>query len=258
MTFFKGKDIIQIMEKFIYDLNVTTRYGEYDFKDDMKLSSLFSLLQEAAGLGATQMGVGTDFLWPRGWGFIVTEYALELYRPIPLGESIILRTWPLLPKHVIFERCFEFLGKNGEKYAAAISKWCLLDVKNQKMLPVSNLGLADPSRFLVDKTVDIQGKIPNLSTAGLKSEYDTEVTTSDYDHYNHVNNTRYVDFCMNCFTPEEWSGLKLKSFRISYLNQCFYKDKLSFYKIPFSDKECLIEGIRGDGAQVIRAKMIFE
>lgn len=245
------------MEKFIYDLDLTTRYIEYDFKDDVRLSSVFAWMQEAAGLGADQMGVGADYLWPKGLGFIVTEYELELYEPLPIGSALTLRTWPLPPKHVIMERCFDFLGKNGEKYGSAISRWCLLDIKNQKMLPVSALGENDPERFLTDKPVQLQGKLPNLSTEGLMPAYRTVVTTSDYDHYMHVNNTRYVDFCVNCFSVEEWQSLRLRSIRIAYLNQCFYGDELCFYKIPVGDREYIIVGERRDKTLFLKVKMVF-
>lgn len=245
------------MGKFIYDLKLKTRYIEYDFRDELKLSSVFAWMQEAAGIGADRMGVGSDFLWPKGWGFIVTEYALELYRPVPIGSLLTVHTWPLLPKHVVMERCFDFLDEKGEKCGAALSKWCLLDLKGQKMLPVSALGLSDPDRFLTKKDVEMAGKLPNVSVDGLQPAYRTIVSSSDYDHYRHVNNTRYVDFCMNCFSVEEWEKRKVAKFRIAYVEQCFYGEELLFYRVPLSDKEYLLIGQHGDQKTFVKAKITF-
>lgn len=38
------------------------------------------------------------------------------------------------------------------------------------------------------------------------------VANSEYDHNMHVNNTRYADYCFNCFSVAELKEKKLKGF----------------------------------------------
>jgi acyl-ACP thioesterase len=229
------------MEKrYVYDYDIKTRYAEYDHRDELKLSAWLTYLQEAGSGGAEQLGCGSDFLWKRGWGFIVTGYYLEIYRPVPITAPMKVKTWALPPKHVLFERSYEFLSESGEKIAAAESRWCLLDVKNGKILPADSIGKTDIADYRTDKALDFSAwKIGGKGDEGTPA-FTTKVNLSDYDHYGHVNNTHYADFCMNCFTKEEWK--RVSSFQIVYEKQCFIGDELRFYRSEIAPSRYLIEG----------------
>jgi acyl-ACP thioesterase len=228
-------------KKYVYDYALKTRYVEYDSRDRLKLSAWLTYLQEAGSGGAEQLGCGSDFLWQRGWGFIVTGYYLEIYRSVPVNTPLKVRTWALPPKHVIFERSYEFLTEDGEKIASAESRWCLLDITRGKLLPADSIGKTNIEDYRTDKALDFSlWKIAEKGEGKLV--FSTKVYPSDYDHYGHVNNTHYADFCMNCFTQEEWKAVK--SFQIAYEKQCFIGDELSFYRVVLSPNKYLIVGKR--------------
>ena len=56
------------------------------------------------------------------------------------------------------------------------------------------------------------------------------ISYSDYDHYNHANNTKYADLLMDAFSVDELIDKWVKKFRISYIKQCKCGEKLLFYK----------------------------
>ena len=222
------------------------------------MSSLFSYMQEAAGKHADKMGIGSNFLWPRGWGFIVTNNYLEIFEPIDIGETLRVKTWPLPPGKVVFEREYEFYNQRNERVAAAVSRWCLLDVKNHKILPVGELKQLDGGNCSSDRAIDFKNwKIQLFDTASLLPCFRMKVHSSEYDHYMHVNNTRYADFCMNCFSVAELKGKTVKSFLISYEEQCLEGETLSFYRVPVTPAEFTIIGIKDNGRQFLRAKVLF-
>lgn len=242
----------------MYEMQFNTGYADFDFQDQIKMSSLFSYMQEVAGKHADEMGIGAHFLWPRGWGFIVTNNYLEIFKPIEIGEVLRVKTWPLPPGKVIFEREYEFYNQEGERVAAAVSRWCLWDVEKHKILSINELKQLDGEKCDESKAIDFKSwKIQPFERVGLRPCFQMKVHSSEYDHYMHVNNTRYADFCMNCFSISELKGKKVKNFLISYEEQCTEREILSFYRIPTARDEFTIIGVKDNGKQFIRAKLSF-
>ena len=243
---------------YMCDLDFCTRYSDFDCFDRLKISSVLDFMQEGAGISANQLGCGSNYLWPKGWGFIVTNNYLELYRPVKTSEKLHLKTWPLPPRHIIFERHYELFAEDGGKVAAAVSRWCLLDLKNKKILPASALTEQDYARYNPKKAMDFKiWKIPPVSLAGDSPAFIMRVYGSECDHYMHVNNTRYADFCMNCFPAEYLKDHAVTSFQISYEEQCLAGDELSFYRIPTGEETFLIVGVKNENTQFMRAKIAF-
>lgn len=239
------------------DLDFATRFSDFDCRDRLRLSALLDFMQEGAGVSANQLGCGSEFLWPKGWGFIVTNNYLEFYKPVKVDGKLHLKTWALPPKHIIFERHYELYDEAGEKVAAAVSRWCLLETVNKKILPASVLTDQDYSRYNPAKTIDFKAwKIPPVPLAGAPA-FTMQVRGSLCDHYMHVNNTRYADFCMDCFTLDELKDRAVKSFQIVYEAQCVEGDLLSFYRIPAGEETFLIVGVKSENEQFMRAKIAF-
>ena len=74
----------------------------------------------------------------------------------------------------------------------------------------------------------------------------------------HVNNTRYADYCFNCFSVQELSNRKLKKFMISYVKQCKEGETLRFYRQNGEDGGYLIQGINDKDEIVVQASIFFE
>ena len=189
-----------------YDL----RYTDFDFKDDLKLSALLALTQESACASADELGFGYDDLKPKGLGFIVANTHCRFLRPVLLGDSLTVETWPLPPRHVIFERDYKVQNGRGEEVARLASRWCLVDLATFSLLSPEKLGKAhECCPYRDEKALDVASwKIP--------------------DHYMHVNNTRYPDLFMDCFSMDELAKLRIASFAISYLKQIKAGSEVTF------------------------------
>ncbi len=63
--------------------------------------------------------------------------------------------------------------------------------------------------------------------------YDRTVGYSDVDVNEHLNNSRYVDFIMDCFTLEEHKKHSIKSIEVNYSNEALPGDTITLYKEIF-------------------------
>lgn len=222
------------------------RYTDVDFGDRLKLSSLLSMLEESACASADELGFGYSVLQPRGIGFVIVNWHIELERAVMLGEELTVHTWPVKPKKLIVFRDFEIFA-GDEKVGVATSRWCLVKLNGFSVLPSSEV-FTDDMTYNEIRSVEVSNwKIPCVVTTS--PAYTKTVSYSDYDHYNHVNNTKYTDFLLDAFSPDELDGKFIKSVRITYVNQCKYGETIDFYRGE-ADGFTVVEGRVGDDTRV--------
>ena len=218
------------MSNYCHKRTYPLRYTDYDFKDELKISSLLSLVQESACTSADEIGFGYDALKPLNYGFITVHTYGEFVAPVNLGDMLTVETWPLPPRHVIFERDYRVTNQKGEVVANLASRWCLVDLKGFSLLTPDALGEVHAKcPYRAEKTVEVPSwKIPKLGNDKRETHRMT-VGSSRCDHYFHANNTYYADFFLDCFTMSELSR-PVKSFQIAYAKQAKEGVELIFYR----------------------------
>jgi len=237
--------------KKIYEL----RYTDVDAFDNLKPSSLLSFLQESACLSAEELGFGYADIAPKNMGFIIVNWHVEFFRPVKLGDKLEVHTWPLRPKMLIFLRDFE-LFVEGEKVGVVTSRWCMIDTKNYNVLPANAyFKEEDFESYNTERSIDFRAwKIPQIS--GGETVYTKKVTYSDYDHYFHVNNTKYADFLADAFTVEDFKGKYIKTLQVSYVKQCKIGEIIDFVREE-RDGAYYIDG-KVDGELRVQFKVVFD
>ena len=232
---------------YCHNKDYEIRYTDVDMSDNLKLSSLLSLMEESACLSAEELGFGYSVLQPKNFGFIMVNWYIEMNRAVKLGDVLTIHTWPIKPKKLIVLRDFElFVG--DEKVGVATSRWCLVDLKNFKMLP-SSAALSEDLQYNDFRSVDIANiKVPECE--GGKLCYSKVVSYSDYDHYNHVNNTKYADFLLDVFTVDEMKDKFYSCVKITYVKQSKEGETLDFYKSRLDDGSWIVEGRVADDKRV--------
>ena len=215
------------------------RYTDVDFCDRLKLSSLLSLMEESACLSAQELGFGYDVLKPKNYGFILVNWYIELKRTIFFGDELTIVTWPIKPNRLAVFRDFEFyIG--DEKVGVATSRWCLVDLASFSMLPASSVFSGDMT-FNDCRSTDFNSwRMPEISD-GQKT-YSKTVSYSDYDHYNHVNNTKYGDILLDAFTVDELKDAEIRMVQIKYVRQCKFEEVLDIVRSRCEDGAWAIEG----------------
>ncbi|MBQ8428737.1 MAG: hypothetical protein IJX30_01415 [Clostridia bacterium] len=247
------------MKKYEHIQRFTVKYCDADFKDELKVSALLAYLEEVACSSADELGFGYAYVKPRGYAFMVSNLCCEFFTPVNLGETITLKTWPTPPTHVVFGREYQVLSEKEEVKINASSRWCLIDMNSGKLLPSKVIDNQDYTTYNTTKLMEnIRWKIPAFSVGDEPCKFTLTIANSEYDHNMHVNNTRYADYCFNCFSVQELSERKLKKFMISYVKQCKEGEVLRFYREKGEDGGYLVQGVNGQNETVVQAYILFE
>ena len=228
------------------------RYTDVDFKDELKLSALLSVLEESACLSADELGFGYADITPRGIGFILANWYLEISRPIKLNELLTVHTWPMKPQNTIFLREFEVYCGN-EKVCTGTTRWCMIDLKTFSVLPTSVFFNGD-TREYNDRRALEYNSWRMLPVKDGEKKYEKTVSVSDYDHYFHMNNTRYADVCLDAFSVEELENRSIENVQITYVKQCKCGEKLEIYRKDDGDTSFLEGRVGGEARVRVRVK----
>ena len=248
-----------MMKVYEHCKQFNVKYCDVDFKDELKVSSVLAYLEEVACSSADELGFGYAYVKPRGYAFMVTNICCEFITPITLGEDILVKTWPLPPSHVIFGREYRICSTLGEVCLNASSRWCLIDFATGKLLPSKTIENQDYSTYNTEKVFEsVKWKIPSFAMEEGEPKFTLTIANSEYDHNMHVNNTRYADYCLNCFSVSELAEKKLKGFSISYVKQCKEGETLKFYRKKGENGEYFVQGVNESSEIVVQSKITFE
>ena len=247
-----------MMKPYEHIREFEVKYCEADFKDRLKISTALSYMEEAACSSADELGFGYAYVKPKGFAFMVTNICCEFLKPISLGDLVRVKTWPTPPSYVVLGREYQFLSSSQQVLMNASSRWCLVDVSSGKLLQSKYIDNQDYATYNTAKALqNPDWKIPSFATSEGELRFVFKIANSEYDHNMHVNNTRYADYCLNCFSIKELEVCALKAFSISYVKQCKEGETLSFYRKKEGEKSYLVQGMNENGDTVVRSRIEF-
>ena len=224
------------------DFNVL--YADCDRKDIVRPASLLTYAQEVAGQSAEELGFGYDDTIKDGCGFFIASTYCEILAPIRAKDVLSIASWPLPPRHVIFQRDYD-VTREGQRVAAMSSRWCLIELNSGKMLPPERLKAHATTPYRNEQVTSPNFSLPKLLGEGEKV-YSMLVRQSHLDHFGHVNNTKYADFFMDCFSEQELEKKRVKSFRIAYTKQVKAGEELTFFRKAFEDGVAIEARVNGE------------
>ncbi|WP_047980604.1 acyl-[acyl-carrier-protein] thioesterase [Ornithinibacillus contaminans] len=241
----------------IYKKNYHIDLRDVDLKKELRLSTLFGYFQDVANLAAENLGASIQDLEQKyGVAWILMQIRVDVIRNPKLDEEITIETWPLEPGKLEFERDFLVRDQQGEIIARAVSVWVVMDIAKRRLKRSDTISLQYPY-VVTERAMDITlGKLKgseNLDTAYLKT-----IGYSDIDFNGHLNNSRYVDYMMDCFSVEEHQVYHISSIEVNYLNEVLPGDTLVLKKDLSSveNQMIYIEGLRKrDEKIVFRSKV---
>lgn len=173
----------------VYTIAYKMRSADVDMHRRLRLSVLFTMLQEAAIAHTEQLGAGRDKTLARGLLWVVTLQNVEICRLPEYDETVTLTSWAGKTMHLYFPRYSELRDESGQILIRASALWALMDRNTRRIV------------FPEEHSVSIEGTcigtelpLPAAPRMGaLDRETAFTVPFSYADLNGHMNNTRYLD-----------------------------------------------------------------
>lgn len=243
----------------IYKTKHRIEISDVDFMKKLRLSILFRYFQDIASLHAEKLGVGIETLEKeRRLAWILMRMRVEIVRMPIWDEEITLETWPQEPR-LFCERDYYVKDAEGKIIIRAASVWAIFDMKARKLsrdkITYEGLGTIVKERAIENK------KRPPNPPGQFEPAYKKVVGYSDVDMNGHLNNSRYIDYIMDCFSLEGHQKYQVKAIEVDYLNEALPGDSLVLYKnmSALDSNVVYIEGIREkDKKTSFKAHLVIE
>ena len=216
----------------MYTFEAKIRYSECGVDAGLTTEALINYFQDATVFHSDSVGVGLDYMFSLGIGWIVNFWQIDVMRYPKEGEEVVIETNPYQLKGFSGLRNFRMKSKAGEELAVANSVWTLVDFIHanptritQDMYDAYDLGEAFPMEYLPRKI-----KLPKEQGIACDS-----ITVSAYmlDTNHHMNNEKFVQIAKSVL-PDSLEGKREKRIMVQYKKQAMLGDML--YPVRY-DKE---------------------
>ena len=155
-----------------------------------KPAALLALAQDIAGEHATLLSDSWEGLQKKHLFWAVSRHRLEIFCPPRTGETLLLRTWPMVTTRVAYPRAVEGYRKDGTLLFRVVSLWILMDTESRSLVLPGKGGLT-----INGCNRGTEGPLPiSLSPGHYENQAVRTVVYSDLDRNQHMNNTRYLDW----------------------------------------------------------------
>jgi acyl-ACP thioesterase len=127
----------------------------------------------------------------------------------------------------------------------------LLDIKTREIRKAESISF-NSSPIKKERAIDC--KLGRLKALGeLETEYRKLIGYSDIDFNGHINNSKYVDYAMDCFDVKMHKKYGVKSIEINYIDEALPEDVLVLYKniSPLNANLSYIEGMNEKSGKIV-------
>lgn len=243
----------------VFKKNYHIDLRDVDFTKKLKLSTLFGYFQDVASLASENLGYGIETLNEKfGVAWVVTRIRVEITRMPIWDEEITIKTWPLEPGRLEFDRDYLVKDVNGNVIIRAVSKWVIMDIKERRLKRSEVIGIEYPEK-ITERA--IEGRLVKLTGFGqLEEVYTKVIGYSDIDFNGHLNNSKYVDYMMDCFPVENHKNHSIQSIDITFNHEALPGDSITLYKDTsrLSENLIYIEGVnQTDKNVVFKSKLVI-
>ncbi len=195
----------------LYSIEHTLLSADVDTSRRLRLSTLFTMLQEASIAHTTELGMGREKTLDKGLLWILTLQQATIRRLPVYDEHITLTSWPNPTMHLYFPRSYRMTGETGETLMEASALWALMDQKSRRIVfPEQHGIIIEGTTDRSDPPFPRAPKMPELT-----SSHSFTVPYSYTDLNGHMNNTRYFDLAEDSM-PGTLRSRAIRTIQVEY------------------------------------------
>lgn len=193
----------------------------------LKYTDLCNLLQLTAAAHSETGGISFTDMQEFDQAWVLSRMRVEIKKLPKSGDKVTVTTWINSLENSRSVRALE-MHLNGEKIIGSETFWAVFNT--QKRRPEA---LALPFEHF-DLYPEKKATIYGFSKINLNHEkevlFEKKVFLSDLDIVNHVNNVKYLEWCMDLVDENLILSQKIESFEMNFLKELSLKDHVLIHE----------------------------
>ena len=234
--FFESKKIIQA--------------HEVDFRNRLRIDSLFILLQDTAASHADSLNLGYSSLIKHNLAWVLSWVKVKIDSFPGFGDEIRTCTWPKKKYKLYSLRDFYIYNKNEDIICRATTAWLPINIKTKRIIDTSGL----PAPINYQEKESAINELPQKVAETDEKDFilSKKVRFTDLDLNQHVNNIRYIELIMDSFPVENYEKFILNEIEVNFISESKYDDEIDIYKTKDSSElYSVIEGENKESSKII-------
>ncbi len=235
----KRRPILKVGEhgRYSYDVMGT----DTDHKDQIHMHALISMLQEAASLNGADIGFGAEVMDQHNVCWLLLRMSVQMSRRPAWQERINIETWSCGYDKLFFPREYIMCDDDGEQIGTASTLWIVADKSTHR--PVRPMDFYNMLSWTKEKydlrniMTELPPKIcPMMDVSYMdlhQNDADTICKYADYseiDRNLHVNNTRYIAWCLDAVHFQSLDQGNVLGIDINFLSEIHFAEKVVLFR----------------------------
>ena len=208
----------------------------------LKYVDLCNLLQLTAAEHSILGGLSFNDMQEHHQAWVLSRIRIEIDLLPKWQDKVVVKTWiELLEGNKSIRNIEMYL--DGKKIVGATTYWAVLNTKLRKSEPLA-LPHEHFEKFAEDKATSQSFMRINVLQETEKIAERT-VVLSDLDIVNHVNNTKYLEWCLDTLEPKTILKQEIKTLEMNFLRELNWNDKVElhsdhngFFTVTKDEKVC--------------------
>ena len=214
------------MDKLVKEYKISN--SQCDRNGNIRIISIFHLLQDMADTHAEKLNVGYTFCKENNLAWVGRAYHLKINFMPKVFDELILETWPCARTALIAVREFLIKDKTGKVLIAASSQWAMIDTIKLRPIKFDNYNLTYD--VLTERAIETDfAKIQVPQKTDFEKQI--QIRQDDIDTNGHVNNCIYPMWAMEAFTQEFKQNYVLNEVEINFKKPVFIEDNIVTAKV---------------------------
>ena len=211
----------------------------------LKYTDLCNIFQLTAAAHSEIGGISFTDMQEFHQAWVLGRMRVEISALPKWKDTVTVKTWIVNLEKSRSIRALE-MHLNGKKIAGTETFWVVFNTKIRR-LDVLALPHEHFEKFPDKKPILENVKKINLPD-NIKTVKQRKVVLSDLDIVNHVNNVKYLEWCLDLVNPQFILDQKLKSFDMNFMQELMLGDEVriqqsntdnsSIYSISTKNKAC--------------------
>lgn len=200
-------------------------YYDLDAWGKLRADRLMEMFGEVAWMHANQLELGYDNLMLHNQLWVLSAVSIRFREQVKWGEQVILKTHISGQKAFYYFRDLRLETTQGRPLIDCRTQWIVLNADNRR--PSRNPIVPDDTPKPLPALFD--GAFPKLhiEEANLKEYLRLQAQLSDMDTNQHITNSRYLSWAMECYDEDFRSSHSLNRMDVQFTGESFPKNTLT-------------------------------
>lgn len=193
----------------------------------LKYTDLCNILQLTAAAHSEVGGISFTDMQEFDQAWVLSRMRVEISKLPKWGDTVTVKTWINSLENSRSVRALE-MHVNGEKIVGSETFWAVFNTKKRRPE-----GLALPFDHF-ELYPNTKATVHGFSKINLDHDkeivFEKTVFLSDLDIVNHVNNVKYLEWCLDLANENLILNQKIESFEMNFLKELSLKDKVQIHE----------------------------